>query len=325
VDRTSRYLMARTLQTCAAEPVARRLRETIGRLPACKRHSLTLDNGREFARPPELERRLGLILCGPRPELYREHEDAFYARAGTAAARHLFRVATGLDSMVQGEAQILGQVHRAHELAREGGVGPILDRLSPPRVSAGKRARNETGGRAPWPRPRSSWPARWRLARKRTALVIRRETGRLVAQHLSAQRLHSSHRQPHAGRAQDLAEVGDARSGGRGRNTGVSGPGRSRDLSPQPIITRAMVQKRAAPPALHRSRHLDSAQRRGRASLEGAFVYDMDALQKVVRGNMARQEDEILRSSDPVRGSASSSAGWARSRPARSSRSSAST
>lgn len=67
VDRASRYLMARRLQICAAEPVARRLQETIGQLPASKRHSLTLDNGREFARPLELERRLGLPIFFAHP------------------------------------------------------------------------------------------------------------------------------------------------------------------------------------------------------------------------------------------------------------------
>lgn len=67
VDRASRYLIARKVQTCAAEPVARRLRETIGRLPASKRRSLTLDNGREFARPSELERQLGLPIFFAHP------------------------------------------------------------------------------------------------------------------------------------------------------------------------------------------------------------------------------------------------------------------
>ncbi len=67
VDRASRYLMARKLETCAAEPVARRLQETIGRLPISKRRSLTLDNGREFARPPELERRLCLPIFFAHP------------------------------------------------------------------------------------------------------------------------------------------------------------------------------------------------------------------------------------------------------------------
>ena len=58
VDRASRYLVARTVAACAAEPVARRLEQTLRRLPASKRRTLTLDNGREFARPVELARRL---------------------------------------------------------------------------------------------------------------------------------------------------------------------------------------------------------------------------------------------------------------------------
>jgi len=67
VDRASRYLMARKVKTCASEPVAERLQETIGKLPASKRHTLTLDNGREFARPIELERRLSLQIFFAHP------------------------------------------------------------------------------------------------------------------------------------------------------------------------------------------------------------------------------------------------------------------
>ena len=67
VDRASRYLMARKVKTCASEPVAERLRQTIGKLPASKRHSLTLDNGREFARPIELERRLSVQIFFAHP------------------------------------------------------------------------------------------------------------------------------------------------------------------------------------------------------------------------------------------------------------------
>jgi IS30 family transposase len=67
VDRASRYLMARKVKTCAAEPVAERLKQTIGKLPTSKRHSLTLDNGREFARPAELERRLRLQVFFAHP------------------------------------------------------------------------------------------------------------------------------------------------------------------------------------------------------------------------------------------------------------------
>jgi IS30 family transposase len=67
VDRASRYLMARKVDACAAEPVAQQLQRTIRKLPAEKRHSLTLDNGREFARPMELERKLDLPLYFAHP------------------------------------------------------------------------------------------------------------------------------------------------------------------------------------------------------------------------------------------------------------------
>jgi IS30 family transposase len=67
VDRASRYVIARKVHACAAEPVAEQLQRTLRRLPAEKRHSLTLDNGREFARPIELERKLDLPIYFAHP------------------------------------------------------------------------------------------------------------------------------------------------------------------------------------------------------------------------------------------------------------------
>lgn len=67
VDRASRYLIARKVPACAAEPVAEQLQRTLRRLPAEKRRSLTLDNGREFARPIELERKLDLPIYFAHP------------------------------------------------------------------------------------------------------------------------------------------------------------------------------------------------------------------------------------------------------------------
>jgi IS30 family transposase len=67
VDRASRYLIARKVKACAAEPVAERLKQTIGKLPSSKRHSLTLDNGREFARPTELEYKLSVKIFFAHP------------------------------------------------------------------------------------------------------------------------------------------------------------------------------------------------------------------------------------------------------------------
>ncbi len=64
---------------------------------------------------------------------------------GADAVEHLFRVASGLDSLVIGEPQILGQVRQAADAARESGhSGPILERLFNYAVVAGKRARHET-------------------------------------------------------------------------------------------------------------------------------------------------------------------------------------
>ena len=89
----------------------------------------------------DLEQRAteGLLdLAGPHaaelaPLLYRLGEES--------AALHLFRVAAGLDSLVPGEGEILGQVRQAYEV---GATGPLLDRLFRTALHAGRRARAET-------------------------------------------------------------------------------------------------------------------------------------------------------------------------------------
>jgi glutamyl-tRNA reductase len=71
--------------------------------------------------------------------------DWLYAYYDEAAAAHLFEVAAGLDSIVLGETEVLGQVRRAWERARaEGACGPVLAALFRHAVTAGKRVRAET-------------------------------------------------------------------------------------------------------------------------------------------------------------------------------------
>ena len=61
------------------------------------------------------------------------------------AVLHLFEVACGLDSMVVGESQILGQLRRAYATAADGGAGPTLHELFQKALKVGKRAHSETG------------------------------------------------------------------------------------------------------------------------------------------------------------------------------------
>ena len=71
------------------------------------------------------------------PHLYSQHDEL--------AVRHLFEVAAGLDSVVVGETEILGQLRQAWEIAqREGGARSTLNLLFRRAIGVGKRARTET-------------------------------------------------------------------------------------------------------------------------------------------------------------------------------------
>lgn len=76
------------------------------------------------------------------PEDFADHLYSYYEEG---AVRHLFRVASGLDSAVLGESEILGQVKDSWQSARaEGAAGPVLGALFRHAVEVGKRARSET-------------------------------------------------------------------------------------------------------------------------------------------------------------------------------------
>jgi glutamyl-tRNA reductase len=102
-------------------------------LSTCNRTEVYLAGGDPERVRDELERRSGLRLEGL---LARWDEGE--------AVTHLFRVAAGLDSLVPGESQILGQVREAYESARtRGATGTLLNRLFEDALRAGKRVRTE--------------------------------------------------------------------------------------------------------------------------------------------------------------------------------------
>ena len=82
---------------------------------------------------PDTAEALAVGALSATPDLYRLRDDA--------AALHLFRVAAGLDSLVPGEGEILGQVKTSYE---DGATGPVLDRLFRQALHAGKKVRAET-------------------------------------------------------------------------------------------------------------------------------------------------------------------------------------
>ncbi|MCX6552141.1 MAG: glutamyl-tRNA reductase [Acidobacteria bacterium] len=161
-------------------------------------------------------RRLFGRLAGDREALVAAHA---YARTGEQAARHLFRVAAGLDSMILGEHQILGQVRDAQSRAQEAEtLGPLTHRLWSAALHTGKRARAETDigmGAVSIAQAAVSLAERvlGDLRGRRVLLIGAGDTCRLAARHVADRRpAHLWVANRTAGRAAALAEAfgGDA-------------------------------------------------------------------------------------------------------------------
>jgi len=110
-------------------------------ISTCNRTELYLVVGN----PVEAESRALAMLAsqaGIRPT---ELAPAIYALRNCDAARHLYRVTAGLDSMIVGEAEIQGQIKRAYEFAITGETaGPLTNHLFKAALATGKRVRTET-------------------------------------------------------------------------------------------------------------------------------------------------------------------------------------
>jgi glutamyl-tRNA reductase len=97
------------------------------------------------------ERLLGSFGLWPHALPFEAWRRYAYQLSGEDAITHLFRVASGLDSMMIGEAQILGQIKKAMVAARQaGGLDARLEIIARAAIRAAKRTRHETGiGRRP--------------------------------------------------------------------------------------------------------------------------------------------------------------------------------
>lgn len=125
----------------ALAPALRRLPEGLGGavLSTCNRSELYLTSETPIDREHAIE------------ALLKAHGDsqheavAFFHLAGAEAVQHLYRVAAGIDSLVVGESEILGQVREAFSAATAAGSGnPVLARLFHSALRVGRRARSET-------------------------------------------------------------------------------------------------------------------------------------------------------------------------------------
>jgi glutamyl-tRNA reductase len=226
-------------------------------------------------------------------------EGYLYQHADADAVRHLFRVATGLDSMVLGEPQILGQVKDAWATARDHGLlGQRLDRLFQQTFSVAKRARTDTRVGA---NPVSVASTAVRLAQQSFArledstvlLVGAGETIELAARHLSegrVRRLLIANRT--LAHAQDLA----SRHGGVAlplteleRHLGEADVVFSATAAREPVITRAHVaaalRSRKHKPMLLFDLAVPRDIESGVGELQDAFLYTVDDLERAVEDN----------------------------------------
>jgi glutamyl-tRNA reductase len=257
-----------------------------------------------------------------------ELTDHFYVHRGADAARHLFRVAAGLDSLVVGEPQILGQVKAAYSAAGEGQfTGALTNRLFHSAFGVGKRVRSETGlaeGAV------SVSYAAIGLAKKifgdltglHVLIVGAGEMAKLTGRHLHSRRVREiaiAGRSP-ASCERLAAQVGghavawsDLRQALAEADIVVTATGAS-----EPVLTRAMVQDAMRSRRTRPLFIIDIAVPRdveaSAAKLDQVFLYDIDDLQTIVKENLTRRGAELERAEAIVSEEVARFASWMQSR-----------
>jgi glutamyl-tRNA reductase len=293
-----------TLDLETAGRLARSLGDAVC-LSTCNRTELYLDGVDEAEAVAALERVAGEALDGV---LYRLHEDA--------AALHLFRVAAGLDSLVPGEAEILGQVRAACEAADP---GPRLGHVFRQAVVVGKRVRTQTSiGES----PASVSSAAAALAAqvfgdlkgRHVLLIGAGRIGELAAANLASRGATIAYI---ANRTVDTARELAQRFGGQAIALSEV-PARLADVdvvlsstsAPEPILSAADVPSRHRAPLFFIDiavpRDLDPAI----GKIDGCFLYDIDDLEAVVAETLELRRAEATHAEQLVADEAERFRSW---------------
>lgn len=261
--------------------------------------------------PATAERHLREVVADARRDDVLAPGPHRYLHRDALVVRHLFRVAAGLDSMVLGDVQILGQVKEAYALARAAGtVGVRLDRLFELALRAGKRARTETSIGAGVVSVASAATDLLRdelgtLGGRRLVVVGAGETGRLAARHLAkshpAELVLVNRSLPAAeavalevgapARALPLSRLAEALEGAEAAVCATS--------APEAIVTTGLIEQAMASRRGRRLVLVDIAVPRdvdpAVASHPDVTLHAIDAIRQVVDTSLARRTAEVPR------------------------------
>ena len=251
-----------------------------------------------------------------------------YVHRGADAARHLFRVAAGLDSLVVGEPQILGQVKAAYTVASDQHyTGTVLNRLFHLAFSAGKRVRSETGlgeGAVSVSYAAISLAKKifGDLGRLQALVLGSGEMGKLTAIHLKAQGVRgitmASRTRATADRlAQQIGATAcdwtDVHAALGQADIVVTATGAPSAILTRADIDRVMKTRRDRPLFIIDiavPRDVDPAA----GTLEQVFLYNVDDLQGIVESSLERRSAELARADAIVSSEAAKFAAWLQSR-----------
>jgi glutamyl-tRNA reductase len=234
---------------------------------------------------------------------------ALYKHTDRDAVRHIYRVASGLDSMMLGEAEILGQVRKAYTHAYKLGVtGRVLNRLFQSAIEVGKRVRTDTGIGV---RPMSVAYAGVKLAeqtltsfKERRSLILGAGiTSERVLRHLCDRGMQKIRI---LNRSEEHAQVLAARYGAKvmpwedlGKSLEWPDLVVASVASSEPVLTQAMLQKSMAKRKNRTLMLMDLGVPRNIApsvgDLKNVCLYNIDSLKEIVLQNLKAREQEIPR------------------------------